>query len=189
MYTHNNKLTLRKLGRKDLPMLTALKNESWFGTHSITIVNDDDQNRWFDSITSSKNDLILVASTHIHPVGIFKIAGIDWMNRLCHIGHDIFAGQRGKGYGNKIVEAGVDFCFEILNMHRLDAEVLENNIASQKTLFNAGFKLEGKRKKAIHKCGQYLDSFVIGVLKEDWQELPRVKAYNGVCNISYKPLC
>ncbi len=43
MYIHKNGLSLRKLERNDLTLLKELKNESWFGTHNISFVNDYDQ--------------------------------------------------------------------------------------------------------------------------------------------------
>ena len=82
--------------------------------------------------------------------------------------------HRGKGYGKTVLEAGVDFGFEILNMNRIDTEVLENNFASMKTALYVGYVKEGIKRKAIHKCGEYLDSIVLGILKEDWSILDRV---------------
>lgn len=188
MYQHKNGIKFSKLPKTLLPKLLELKEESWFGTHNIAIVNLDDQERWYNSISQSKNDIILVAIYNSESIGLFKINNIDWISRGAHIGHDIFSEFRGKGLGYKIVEAGVDFCFEILNMHRLDAEVLANNLASQKTLFNGGFVQEGIRRAAVHKCNEYLDSIVCGVLRTDWLTLERVKNYDFVCNTSYQPL-
>ena len=86
-----------------------------------------------------------------------------------------------------VLESGVDFCFEILNMHRLDSEVLENNLASLKCMEYAGFIKEGLKRKCIHKCNEYISSIVMGLLREDWEKLNRVKEYKGVCNFAYKP--
>lgn len=188
MYLHKNGLRLRKFDKIDLPQLLELKNESWFGTHKISILNSSDQENWFNKITSSSTDLILIAMAESDAIGAFKIADIDWMNRVCHIGQDIFQQYRGKGFGYKIVEAGIDFCFEILNMNRLDAEVLENNIVSQKILFAGGFKEEGRRHQAVFKCNNYIDSLIIGITRNEWAMLPRINEYGGICNLSYKPL-
>jgi len=32
-----------------------------------------------------------------------------------------------------------------------------------------------------------LNSIHIGILKEDWINLDRIKQYGGICNISYQP--
>lgn len=188
MYRHKNELSLRKVERDDLDDLLALKQESWFGTHRIAIINKANQEQWFEHMTVSSTDCIMIAAHEGKRIGVFKINNIDWMNRVCSIGHDIFSEHRGKGLGYKIVEAGVDFCFEILNMNRLDAEVLKNNVVSQKTLLKGGFEIEGCRKQAVFKCNQYIDSLFCGVIRSDWEALPRVQAFGGLCNLSYTPL-
>ena len=194
MYIHKNGIILKKLEREHLPLLKELKNESWFGTHNITFVNDLDQNKWFESLDSSKT-MILVAfklklglgtSTEI-PVGLYKIQNIDWINRRYDSAHDVFKTHRGNGLSKPVLCAGVDFGFEVLNMHRIDTEVLENNIASLKSAHFAGFSSEGIKRKCIHKCGEYLDSIFLGILRDEWKQLERLKDYDGVCNISYTP--
>lgn len=196
MYCHKNGTTLRKVEREDLGILKHLKNESWFGTHRTAIVNMDDQIDWYDKSSRSSDCLYLIASRVIDvvapsppvPVGIYKISNIDWISRRYDSAHDVFAGFRGFGFGRLVLEAGVDFGFEILNMNRLDTEVLENNSASTKNVLYAGYIKEGVKRKAIYKSGFWLDSVVYGILREEWINLVRVKSYGGVCNTSYKPM-
>ncbi len=80
MFTHGE-LRLRKLDEGDLDKLLELKQESWFGTHRVTILNSDDQKRWFASLDADPHcpkNLVLIASTNLHvDVGVFK-ANIDW---------------------------------------------------------------------------------------------------------------
>jgi RimJ/RimL family protein N-acetyltransferase len=187
MYKHKNGLELRKLEYDDVELLKELKDESWFGTHTISIVNLTNQYDWFENIYNSKNDIILMALHDKRPIGLYKITNIDWISRHYDSGHDVFKEVRGMGWGYKVVEAGVDFGFEILNMHRIDTEVLTNNIASHKTIIFGGFVLEGTRREAVHKCGEWIDSNFYGILYEDWINLDRVKKYEGCCNLSYNP--
>lgn len=189
MYIHKNGLALRKIEENDLSLLKDLKNESWFGTHNIVFVNDFEQKKWFENLNPNKQ-LVLIAIETINkqPVGLFKIDNIDWVNRKCDEGHDTFKEQRGKGFGKLILEAGIDFIFEVLNMNKVQAEVLENNIASQKCCSYIEYPQEGRRKQAIHKCGEYLDSIIYGFLRDDWSQTDRVKnKYSSMCNTSYKP--
>ena len=72
-------------------------------------------------------------------------------------------------------------------MNRIDGQILENNIASIRSAEYAGFKHEGLRRKSIYKCGEYIDSIHIGIIREDWEKLDRIKEYGGICNISYEP--
>jgi RimJ/RimL family protein N-acetyltransferase len=188
MYKHKNGIILKKIEFSDLEILKDLKNESWFGTHNVKFVNSIDQEVWFNSLDSNKN-LILMAINSVtdEKIGLYKIQNIDWINRRYDSAHDVFENERGKGYSKPLLEAGIDFGFEVLNINRIDTEVLENNLASYKTAMFVGFIQEGIKRKCVHKCDEYLDSNFLGILRDDWKQLERVKNYNGVCNISYKP--
>lgn len=187
MYSHKNGITLIKIEEKDLPLLKDLKNESWFGTHNISFVNDLDQSKWFTNINPNNTLILKACNNQGDIIGLYKIQNIDWINRKYDSAHDVFKSYRGMGYSKPVLEAGVDFGFEVLNMNRIDTEVLENNLASLKSALWVGYIKEGKKRKCIHKCGTYLDSIFLGILKEDWVNLERVKKYNGICNISYTP--
>lgn len=185
MYKHKNGIHLHKIEEYHLEILLQLKNESWFGTHQTTVANMVDQKKWFNNLSS--NSLYMIAYVEGNEVGLYKMTNIDWISRRYDSGHDIFSYYRGKGHGKALVEAGVDFSFEVLNMHRIDTEVLENNIASQKTILFGGYTQEGIKRKTVYKCGEWLDSICYGLLREEWEKLPRVKAYGGLCNFSYTP--
>ena len=164
-------LKLRKLCKGDLCHLKKLKDESWFATHTVAIVNKCDQHRWFESLDTNvgnPRNLMMIAECDGTPVGIFKISSVEWINRTADVAWDIFQEERGKGLGKRLVAAGVDFCFSILNLRRLDAEILENNAPSQKCAEAAGFELEGRRKKAVH-CREakdsYVDSLIYGCIR------------------------
>jgi RimJ/RimL family protein N-acetyltransferase len=188
MYIHKNGICLRKIEKHDLPKLKELKNESWFGTHHFTFLNDYDQEKWFEGLNRNTHLILIAIDTKTNnEVGVYKFQNIDWYNRKYDSSHDVFKEYRGMGYSKPVLCAGTDFAFEIMNMNRIDGEVLENNEASMKSAIYAGFTKEGIRRKSIYKCGEYLDSIHIGLLREDWIELNRIKEYNGVCNISYKP--
>ena len=188
LYDHKNGIIFKKVDYSDAGLLKDLKDESWFGTHKTTIVNNISQMNWIEKVSNSSTDLYLLAyNKKISPIGIYKISNIDWINRSYDSAHDIFKEYRKKGYGKLVLEAGVDFGFEVLNMHRMDTEVLENNIASYKNAVYAGFKDEGIKRKSVYKCNEWISSKCMGLLKEDWEKLDRVKEMGSCCNLSYKP--
>lgn len=77
MFKHNG-LTFRKLRREDLKLLQSLKEESWFATHTVAFVNDEDQNRWFDSLDKNvgnpRNLMLIAENDQGDAVGIYKIS-------------------------------------------------------------------------------------------------------------------
>lgn len=171
-------IKLRKLCEKDLHDLKLLKDESWFGTHSVSIVNKCDQHRWFESMDTNvinPKSLMMIAEYMFEgtvmfykPIGIFKITSIEWVNRTADVAWDLYEDYRGKGLGKPLVKSGVEFCFSILNLRRLDAEILETNLPSQKCAEAAGFILEGTRRQAVHCRGKedkYIDSHFYGCLR------------------------
>jgi len=186
MYYHKNGLRLSILEENHLHTLKELKDESWFGTHGITFNNMLQQKKWYDSL-DNKTSMVFIVYKEDEAVGTYKLRDIDWISRSYVSSHDVFKEHRGKRLSKPVLEAGIDFGFEVLNMNRLDTEVLENNIASLKSALWVGFQQEGVRRKAVYKCGDYLDSIFLGLLREDWKELDRVKKYGGICNLSYTP--
>jgi len=168
-------IEFRKADRQDLKDLLELKNESWFGTHTVTLANSISQEKWLESIsteTHSPKNLMLIAEItndgRKQQIGVFKIFHINWQSRRAEAGWDIYHHFRGKGYGKKIVKAGVDFCFKMLNLRRLDAQILANNEASQKCAAEAGFEREGIQKQAIFKLGKYVDNHLYGLLNSSF---------------------
>ena len=75
-------------------------------------------------------------------------------------------------------------------MRRIGAEVLEYHIAAQKLeISHLGFKVEGRRRKAVYKCGKYYDSICLGLLRDEWEREERVKAYGeDGCNMSFNSI-
>jgi RimJ/RimL family protein N-acetyltransferase len=168
LYTHKNNISFRKADKQDAAKLLELKNESHFGTHTVTLANMTSQEKWLEAIseeTHCPRNLVLIASTtREFDCGIFKLLNIDWQSRRAEAGWDIFHECRGKGLGKRLVKAGVDFAFEILNLRRLDAQILATNEKSLKCAQAAGFEVEGTQRSAIFKKDRYVDNLLLGVL-------------------------
>jgi RimJ/RimL family protein N-acetyltransferase len=177
----------RKLRREDLPLLSELKAETWGNTHTGTIVNEEDQERWFDSMQTDVNQpdklfltLVQREGEEKDVVGFFKLANIDYINRCADAGWDLVPDYRGMGIGKVLIRGGAAFCFNFLNLRRLTAEILVSNIASQKCAAAAGFIVEGLKREAVYvrkeydknnrtpaSGSHYVDSQVWGLLRSE----------------------
>lgn len=176
LYKHENGVMFRKADKNNAKVLLDLKNESHFGTHTVTLANITSQEAWLESIsyeTHCPRNLVLMASAEkinqfgIDDFGVLKLFNIDWQSRRAEIGWDVLQEYRRKGYGKRLVGAGVDFAFHLLNLRRLDAQILVTNEASRKCAEAAGFSIEGRQRKAIFKNGEYIDNLILGILKEE----------------------
>lgn len=169
-----NGIRLRKIDRGDLEIMLELKQDTWMFTHRITIANMDNQKCWYESLlktsTTCPTDLVLIAEQKERRpkrIGDFKILGIDWINRSANVGWDLFAESRRQGLGHQLVQTGVVYCFKVLNLRRLTAEILETNIASKKCAESAGFQQEGIKRDAVCKQQNMINSIVYGRLDTD----------------------
>jgi RimJ/RimL family protein N-acetyltransferase len=168
MFVASNQLILRKLIREYLLTLQQHKNTYWMDVHQTVFVTMDDQDKWFNNIPSNAHILTAHPDTGKGPIGLLKITDIHPIHRSAWIGQDVWTPYQGMGYGAKIVQAGLEFCFEVLNLHRIQCEILESNAASRSNYEKNGFVFEGKRRRAIWKPGGYQDSLLFGLLKDDY---------------------
>jgi hypothetical protein len=170
-----------------------LKQESWWGTHKTLIINPEDQLKWYENIGHNEIYMMVEQPDEKHedrnnPQGFCCYTEIDWFARTCNL-----SGSAFKSCRNKIDEvikpgfaAGMDFAFEVLNMHRVGAEVLATHSAAQRLeIGHLNFKIEGRRRDAVYKSGRYYDSVQLGILREEWESSERVKAYGGCCNKNF----
>ena len=64
----------------------------------------------------------------------------------------------------------LDFGFNDLKLHRIEAGCAVENIASIKTLEKAGFTKEGMKRKKLPIRGEWKDNFFYGILEEDYNK-------------------
>ena len=57
----------------------------------------------------------------------------------------------------EVVKSLVRYSAEDLEVHRVHAEVFDQNVASRRVLEKAGFQLDGKIRNAVVKNGQRVD--------------------------------
>ena len=183
MYDHKDGITLRKIEKYDLLDLLNLKKESWWGTHGTPIINFDDQVNWYNSIPNDQ--LFLIGEISKSFVGVASYTKIDWMSRSLHISGSVVKDNRNQ-YSRMAFYAGLDFAFEIMNMRRVEAEVLEYHVAAQiLEIDKLGFVVEGRKRNAIYKCGKYYDSLMLALLRSEWQDHSRIKNYGDTCNSNF----
>jgi RimJ/RimL family protein N-acetyltransferase len=160
-------LTLRKLNKNDIKKLFLLKTEAFDNHHRVAIINDTDQEEWFNSLNKDvyhPKNLILIGMQKKLDIGVVFLTNINYINKTSDIGIDIYKKYRGKGYGTKLMSSGIQFCKKILNLRKLNCEVLQHNVASMRMCEKNGFVQEGIRKEQIHKRGLYIDSIMYGLI-------------------------
>lgn len=76
----------------------------------------------------------------------------------------------GKGYGTMAVSLILDYAFNELNMEKVEAKIFVGNQQSKRIFEKNGFKCEGTIRKCVLKNGQYLDEWLMGILKDEYSK-------------------
>ena len=86
----------------------------------------------------------------------------------CQVGYKMDKAFTGKGYCTEALRAGIDIIYSNLEIHRMEAFVLPENIASITILEKLGFKREGLLRDKIIIKGQGRDHYLYGLLREEF---------------------
>lgn len=94
-------------------------------------------------------------------IGVFPQQ--DIMCKNAELGYWLAEPFWGKGIITKVITEMVDYAFKTWDINRVYARPFGSNIASQKALEKAGFKLEARLEKTIFKFGQLEDEYIYAI--------------------------
>ena len=81
-------------------------------------------------------------------MGVFKSA---------FVGYSIDEDEQGKGYMKEALKLTIEYAFNEMDLHRIEASTLVDNIGSQRVLLSCGFKEIGLNEKYIFINGKWQD--------------------------------
>ena len=102
-------------------------------------------------------------------IGSVTLFHIDFPHRRAEIGYAQGRPYWGQGYMQEALTAVLNHAFEILNLHRIEADVDPRNAASVRTLERLGFQREGYLRERWQVNGEIQDAFYYGLLRPDWE--------------------
>ena len=165
------KLTLRPLESKDLPFIHAINNER----QTMAF--------WFLEPYESLTELTSLYNKHIHDdderrfvidadeqfVGIVELVNINFIHRSTEIQIIIKSEFQGMGLAKSAMYKGLDYAFNILNMHKVYLYVDTKNHKALNLYKRLGFIKEGILRQQFFVEGTYRDSIFMGILKNEIQ--------------------
>ncbi len=126
---------------------------------------------WADGIYSRKTgirwaitqkaDNIMIGSAGFHLY--------DKTHRWAEIGYELHRNFWRQGIMSEAVAELLRFCFDELNLHRVEANVTVGNDASAGLLSHLGFSLEGTWRDKIFWQGQFYSLWQFGLLEDEYQ--------------------
>lgn len=82
------------------------------------------------------------------------------------LGYSLDQSYQGHGYMKESVNLMISYAFDTMNLHRVEASTLKDNIKSQKVLYKCGFQRLGVNEKYIYIHGAWQDHITFYKIKE-----------------------
>jgi [ribosomal protein S5]-alanine N-acetyltransferase len=86
-----------------------------------------------------------------------------------YLGYYSGAEFAGRGYMTEAIDLVLKYAFENLRLHRLEANIQPQNLASIAIVKRAGFVLEGYSRRYLKICGRWRDHERWAIIAEDWR--------------------
>jgi [ribosomal protein S5]-alanine N-acetyltransferase len=140
--------------------------------------NMDDANAWFERTKTRFADkaaaqfAIRIDDANggaARTIGNALLFQFDTQHEVAEIGYVIAREHWNKGYASEAMQPLIDYAFNALGFHRLEAKLDPRNLASAKVLTKLGFVHEGTRRENWLDANGRSDSGLYGLLQSEWK--------------------
>lgn len=83
------------------------------------------------------------------------------------IGYWVHSKFQGCGVATAAVALGVDLGMRVVGLHRIEATVMPDNVASRRVLEKTGFRVEGQLRRNLHINGEWRDHLLVAQTQEE----------------------
>lgn len=174
------RLTLRQIVPADAAALFTIHSDAewmqWYGVDPITSLAEAEHlaelfASWYSAgsgfrwALERKQDRQLIGTC-----GLFRW-NKSWRN--CVIGYEIQRAHHRQGYMREAVTAILNYGFDVMSLHRIQAETHPDNGASIGLAASLGFRFEGIHREQAYWDGRFHDLNCYSLLERDWRALNR----------------
>ena len=82
----------------------------------------------------------------------------------CQLGYSIAKEWEGQGVMKEIAQAGINYMFDVVGLHRITASYMPRNRRSEVLLNKLGFEREGYAKSFVKVSGQWEDMIICSLI-------------------------
>lgn len=166
-------ITIRKFERSDIS-----KKVEWINNpennrflHYDIPISVEKTEEWFDSHEGDNTRYDAVIEVDGVPVGTIGLLSIDQKNGKAE--YYIAMGEtdyKGKGIAKEASKLILAYGFEELGLNRIYLYTETENEIARHLYEKVGFVKEGVLRQDILSHGKYVDRFIYGFLREDWNK-------------------
>jgi len=103
-----------------------------------------------------------------HLIGMCGTYAWDRSDRHVDIGYHLLPAHWGKGYATEAAHAIIRWSFDNYDVHRIQADCTDGNLASEHVLLKCGFKVEGIWRERCWEHGRFVDIKQFGLLRREY---------------------
>jgi ribosomal-protein-alanine N-acetyltransferase len=89
-------------------------------------------------------------------------------DRHVDIGYHVLPAYWGQGYATEATRAMLGWCFATLDVHRVQADCTDGNLASERVLLKCGFQVEGIWRERCWEHGRFVNIKQFGLLAREF---------------------
>ncbi len=176
---------LRAFEASDLPAYRCAVNSVEVGTwagypfpHS-----EASSERWLDEVMArhGKGEYWFAIS----PLGSDEFIGTVWLwgkgSRLDGLELSVFVTTEaglGQGIGSDAINAALDFVFGSYEVERVWLTTEASNVRARRSFEKAGLQVDGTIRHHFRRGGEWRDSLLMAIIREDWEGLDRPRSWD-----------
>jgi [ribosomal protein S5]-alanine N-acetyltransferase len=123
---------------------------------------------WLNSLYENHEAVQWAITLDNHLIGNCGTYGWDRANRRVEIGYHIAPSHWGHGYATEAARAIIRWSFDHLDVHRVQADCTEGNLASEHVLLKCGFTVEGVWRESCWEHGRFVNIKQFGLLRREF---------------------
>jgi len=172
------RIKLRAMEPEDIPAMVRWLNDPEVIENLLRYapLSIKEEEGWYEKMIASPAEehyymIDVLDEDTVKTIGTTHLHNVDWKNRSAEIA--ICIGEKnywGNGYGRETMQLMLRHGFNDLNLNRMYLYVFDTNERAKKAYLAAGFVEEGRLRQDIYKNGQYIDTHIMSVLRDEWQD-------------------
>jgi len=170
----SDRLLFRKFEKKDATALFKVRSNDQVMRYMDTLIhkNITDSAALISSIISDFKNKVginwaIEVKSNNQLIGSFSFWRLIKQHCRAEIGYSIHPDYWGQGLMKETFKTIIEFGFNNLQLHSIEANVNPNNWQSIKLLQKVGFKQEAHFRENFQHNGEFLDSLIFSLLETD----------------------
>ncbi len=168
------RINLRPQKKEDSELIVQYQSDpevtdNYYMSMSIPPIKDF-VDHWYERSVGSKEGFTFAIETKegLYIGGCFTM-WLNWKNGTTYLA--IFIGHpdyRSKGYGTEAMKLFLNFLFNELGLRKVKLNVFGFNKRAIRSYEKAGFNLEGINRNELYRNGEYHDTHVMSITRDEF---------------------